>query len=263
MDSQAMNKCCQQMRLDLLELAHNAGSQGAHIASGLSEIEILAAVYLNKMNLEKDHFILSKGHGGLGYYTALKQADLITRDQLLSFETDGGDFPGQPSKNLSIGIEYSSGTLGVGISYSAGIALAKKLSNGKGNVYVLLGDGECDEGSVWETAMFANAQHLDNLIAIVDYNKMQSDGTVKSVLQYDPENIWKSFGWATISVDGHNTDKLLSALNMPHCDQPLVIIANTIKGKGVSFMENNNAWHHNRLSDEDYEKAVQEIKEVL
>lgn len=258
-NSQDLQKACFEMRLNLLMLAHNASDKGAHIASSLSEIEILANLYLSVMNLENDIFVLSKGHGGLGYYTALHQAGFITFDQLQSFETEGGDFPGQPSKNRKYGIEYSSGSLGMGLSYAIGLALSKKIKNEKGNVYVLLGDGECNEGSVWEAAMFAAANKLDNLVAIVDYNRMQSDASTAEVMSCNLPAIWKSNNWFTVETDGHDLCQLDSAFQVIHIDKPLVVIASTIKGKGVSFMENDNKWHHNRLSDTDYENAVKEV----
>jgi transketolase len=254
---------CQEMRLNLLELAHRAGNQGAHIASSLSEIEILAALFLKVMNKENDYFILSKGHGGLGYYTALFQAGLISKEKLFSFENNGGDLPGQPSKNEKLGIIYSGGTLGVGISYAAGLAMAKKMKNEAGCIYVLLGDGECDEGSVWESAMFASAHHLNNLVVVIDNNKMQSDGTAESVLPINLLKMWMAQGWKTVETDGHDVSKLISSFETSHNSNPLVIIANTIKGKGVSFMENNNVWHHSRLSDSDYKAAADEVRGVF
>ncbi|MDR3163240.1 MAG: transketolase [Helicobacteraceae bacterium] len=262
-----------EMRLDILRLAFGAGRRGAHIAPALSIADILAVLFLHVMKYPPssgdktntlsnrgvlgDRFVLSKGHGGLAYYTAMFQAGLITKDQLDSFDKNGGDFPGQPFKSAENKIEYSSGTLGLGLSYGAGLALGARLRGLSGRIFVLLGDGECDEGAVWEAAMFAAHRRL-NLIAIVDQNGMQSDGASRVILDVDLEKAWKAFNWETIICDGHNTDALAKALDRD--GSPTVVLAQTIKGKGVSFMENNRRWHHSFLTEEEYENAVKEIE---
>lgn len=253
---------CTEMRREIIELSFQAGFIGAHIAPSLSEVEILAVLYLSVLQLQgndKDHFVLSKGHGGLGLYTALYQANIISHEQLYSFEHNGSLFPGQPVLNKQCGIEYASGSLGMGLSYGTGLALADKRKATKQCTYVLVGDGECDEGSIWESALFSAAHNLDNLIAIVDNNNMQSDGMRNNVLPFDIEAMCKATGWETASVDGHDPMALRQVFDTPHEGKPLVVIAHTIKGKGISFMENNKIWHHNRLSQEDYEKAMKEL----
>jgi len=259
------------MRKNALKMALLSGSNGAHLGGGLSIIEIMASLYcgvmkLNPINplwIDRDRFILSKGHATLGYYTALEAAKIISEEQLFTFEINGGPLPGQPSYNPSLGIEYSSGTLGLGLSYAVGLSLTLKLTHNQNRVFVLLGDGECNEGSVWESAMSAAHFKLSNLTAIIDFNRMQSDGKTCDVLNIQLENMWKGFGWEVIKInDGHNITQLFDAFNLTRIEgKPRVVIACTTKGKGISFMENNNEWHHNRLSKELFDAAMNEITE--
>ena len=248
------------IRQNILRVAAKAGSEGkgAHIASSLSMVEVMT-VLITKIMRTHDVFILSKGHGALAYYAALKEAGIITDAQLSSFEADGGDFPGQPSKSAENGIVFSSGSLGMGLSYACGLALASKRHGYDKMVYVLLGDGELNEGSNWEAVMFAKQYMLNNLVAVVDFNKMQSDGKTEDILNVDLESVFRSFGWQTYLCDGHSIGELLAAFSFSENKAPVVILAKTIKGKGVSFMENNTAWHHNRLSNEQYQTAIGEI----
>lgn len=256
------------MRKNALKMAHLAGNNGAHLGGGLSIIEIMATLYCavlkhqpaNPQWAHRDRFILSKGHGTLGYYTALAAANIITEEQLFAFEQDGGLLPGQPSANLDIGVECSSGSLGLGLSYAVGICIALKMRRQSNNVYVLLGDGECNEGANWEAAMSAKHYALSNLTAIVDCNSMQSDGKTCEVLNVDLASMWQGFGWEVITVDGHNVGQIYKALtSLRPAGLPCVIIAQTKKGKGVSFMENNNEWHHNKLPQEQYDLAMSEL----
>ena len=252
-----------------------SGSNGSHLGGGLSIIEIMAVLYCGIMNIrpedprwkDRDIFILSKGHATLGYYTALKAAKIISEEQLFKFEQNGGLLPGQPSLNLDLGIEYSSGTLGLGLSYGIGLAIVSKKMNKASKVFVLLGDGECNEGSIWEAAMSATHFNLSNLTVIIDCNSLQSDGKTHDILDLQLENMWKGFGWEVVIVnDGHDITQLFDSFTLPIIEgKPRVIIANTIKGKGVSFMEYNNEWHHNRLSKELFDEAIKEIfkKEAL
>ena len=258
------------MRRNILHLAHQAGSNGSHIGPSLSIVEIMAVLYLQTININpsnptwelRDRFLLSKGHGGLGYYVAMYEAGVISKEDLYTYEVNGGFFPGQPSKNLSLGIEYSGGSLGMGLSYGAGIALAAKKKNESFRVFVLMGDGEINEGSVWESVMFAKHNKLSNLTAIIDKNNMQSDGSSKDIISIDIEALWRSFGWEVITSDGHNVKQLMEAFKQNNTDNPKVIIANTIKGKGISFMENSKDWHHNRLTDDLYQKALKELEKT-
>jgi len=259
------------MRLNTLRLALEAGSNGSHLGGCLSIIEILATLYCGVMNISpgnlklksRDRFILSKGNGSLAHYTALEAVNIISEEQLFTFGQNGGLLPCAASLNPALGIEYSNGTLGLGLSYAVGLALASKKTGIPYHVYVLLGDGECNEGSVWEAAMSAPHFKLSNLTAIVDLNSLQSDGKTCDVMNVHLENMWKGFGWEIIKVeDGHNVAQLLDAFTKPHNNAgPRVVIAPTIKGKGVSFMENNNEWHHNCLSKELFDAAIMEVSE--
>jgi transketolase len=265
---QKIEEMAKRMRRKALDLAFSAGNNGAHVGSGLSIIEIMAVLYGGIMKIDpkdprskgRDRFILSKGHGTLGYYTALAEAGLITFEELSTFEKNGGFLPGQPVMNPDKGIEFSSGSLGHGLSLGVGVALAGKKRGLDYKVYVLMGDGECNEGAVWEAAMAAKHYKLSNLVAIIDANDMQSDGARDCIMATDYEAMWKGFGWNVAVIDGHNIQTLyetLAAANSSEC--PRVIIARTVKGKGVSFMEGNNEWHHNRLTKAQYDAAINDL----
>lgn len=271
-ESSDLSNISARARLDILKAAHSAGKKGAHIAPSLSDVDICLAV-LQSFDETADSFILSKGHGALGYYAAMHQLGMITDEQFDSFETNGGEFPGQPSRSHNNHIEFSSGSLGMGLSYGLGVALAKKMQRTKsikkidekteqsktgGTVYVLLGDGELNEGSNWEAATLASKYNLDNLVAIVDHNNLQSDGS--NVTGQNLSALWNAHGWCVKECDGHSISSIRDVMNVEHSAKPLTILAKTIKGKGVPFMENNNAWHHAALKDDDYERAVQEIQ---
>lgn len=256
------------IRKRILDLAYSAGKNGAHLGSGLSIVEIMAVLYGGVMRFDprnprwdlRDRFILSKGHGSLGYYTALAQAGLISDELLGTFEVNGGILPGQPVMNPDIGIEFSSGSLGHGLSLGIGTALAGRMSSKEYRVYVLMGDGECNEGSVWEAAMAARHLGLSHLVVIVDANGMQSDGPCRDIICVNLDSVWRGFDWHVSRVDGHSVSDLWNALQNPgEPGRPHVIIAQTIKGKGVSFMEGNNEWHHNRLTINQYNEAIAEI----
>jgi transketolase len=244
---------------------------GAHFGPGLSCIEITATLYLGVLHQDptnpswpdRDRFIMSKGHGILGYYTALAEAGYFTHQFLLdNYETDNGPFCGHPCRNLSYGIETSTGSLGHGLSIGTGIALTAKLDHKTFDTYVLLGDGECNEGSVWEAVMLANQYKLDNLIAIVDRNKLQSDGLSREIIDMEPlTEKWRSFGWQVEEVNGHNPGELLEAFHRKNrpMGRPYVVIAHTTKGKGVSMFEDNNKWHHKKISSAEAEQALEEL----
>ena len=245
-------------RIDILKAARLAGKNGAHIASSLSDVDICLAI-LQNYDERRDSFVLSKGHGALGYYAAMHQTGMISNEQFESFETNGGDFPGQPSRSVSNKVEYSSGSLGMGLPYALGVALGKRDRGGV--VYVIVGDGELNEGSNWEAVALASQYKLDNLLVVVDNNSLQSDGKCDEIVGQDLEALWNAYGWQVLKCDGHSIDDLQKAISLNHANKPLVILAKTIKGKGISFMENNNFWHHATLKDEDFEKAVQEVGE--
>ena len=266
-DVKACQNAAQQMRKDALKMALAAGN--AHLGGGLSLIEIMAVLYLGIMHYdvanpkmeERDRLIFSKGHGVLALYTALNQAGFILYEDLLTFKSNQTYLYGHPSIYPEKGIEFSSGSLGQGLSLGVGCALAiRRKRNESSRVFVVLGDGECDEGSIWEAAASASHFGLSNLVAIIDKNGLQYDGKTEDVLSM--ENLtkkWESFGWRTVDVNGHNISALYDALSASF-DKPLVVIAHTVKGKGVSYMENNPLWHHSRFTRQQYDTAIAELE---
>jgi transketolase len=258
------------MRRAAVEMAFAAGPLGAHVGPALSIMEITAVLYGAVMRLDpknpawpdRDRFLLSKGHGSMGLYTALAEAGFFPVEELKTFEVPESHLTGQPAMNLAKGIEISSGSLGLGLSVGIGMAVATRRAARPSRTYVLMGDGECNEGTVWEAAMAAAHLRLGNLIAIVDANGMQSDGPCTAVLDMGShEEKWRSFGWETATVDGHDVGALYDAFAAPRSGtgKPLAVIARTVKGKGVSFMEQNNEWHHNRLTQAQYDAALAEL----
>lgn len=259
------------MRKQALRMALSTGTLGAHVAPGLSIIEICAVLYGAVMKLrpedprweERDRFLLSKGHGTLAYYTALAEAGFFPISELEEFETPESWLTGQPSMYLDKGIELASGSLGLGLSVGVGIALAARKKRLSYKTYVLMGDGECNEGTVWEAAMAASQFHLDNLVAVLDANGMQSDGPCTSIMDMGSHMAkWQSFGWETLEAEGHDVESLYDVFTRPavSAGKPRIVIAKTVKGKGVSFMENNNEWHFSRLTQEQYAAAMAELE---
>ena len=242
------------IRQDILKAAYNAGKIGAHIAPSLSLVEICLAI-LESYNKEKDTFVLSKAHGALGYYATMYRLGMISEQQFNSFEENGGEFPGQPSRTKNNNIDYSSGSLGMGLSYAAGKAWIES----DAIVYVVLGDGELDEGSNWEAASIIAKNNIKNVVAIVDCNGLQSDGRCDAIQGKDLKKIWEGHGWTVVSCDGHSIGELRQAIKETKKEKPIVILAKTIKGKGVSFMEDNNDWHHHELKGDQYEEAMREV----
>ena len=257
------------MRKKVLDMALGGGASSSHFGGGLSIVDITATLYGAIMKLDpknpkwenRDRFILSKGHGVLGYYTALSEIGYISEKDLKTFEKDGTYLFGHPVMNRSKGIEFSNGSLGMGLSLGIGVALAGKRKNIDYKVYVLMGDGECNEGSVWEAAMAGPHYKLDNLVAILDKNNLQQTGTNSEIMSVgDLASKWKSFGWQVIEIDGHNVPEIYETfLSVKNQNGPVAIVANTVKGKGFSFAENNNAWHHAPLSSSQYEAALEEL----
>jgi len=257
------------MRKKVLDMALTAGASSSHFGGGLSIVDITATLYGAIMKLDpknpkwenRDRFILSKGHGVLGYYTALSEIGYISEKDLKTFEKDGTYLFGHPVMNRSKGIEFSNGSLGMGLSLGIGVALAGKRKNIDYKVYVLMGDGECNEGSVWEAAMAGPHYKLDNLVAILDKNNLQQTGTNSEIMSVgNLASKWKSFGWQVIEIDGHNVPEIYETfLSVKNQNGPVAIVANTVKGKGFSFAENNNAWHHAPLSSSQYEAALEEL----
>jgi transketolase len=262
---QLCEQAAREIRLDVLRMGMMTGSNGAHYGGGLSLVEIMAVLYKDIMRVDaraprwslRDRFILSKGHGAMAYYAALKQVGFVSGEELLTFKSNHTFLYGHPSMNLERGIEFSSGSLGLGLGLGLGVALGlRKRGNKTSRVFVLLGDGECDEGSVWESAAAGAHFGLSNAVVIVDKNGLQYDGPTREILNMDGlAEKWESFGWHSRVVDGHDVGALLEAFtDLP--DQPTAIIARTVKGKGVRFMENNPAWHHNRMTQAQFEEVM-------
>lgn len=208
---------------------------------------------------QRDVFILSKGHAALGLYATLCEYGIISEEQLNRFEINGDVLQVHPTKHPEYGIDFSGGSLAQGLSFASGLAMGRRLRGESRHTYALVGDGECNEGAIWESAFLAAHQQLDNLTLIVDRNGLQSDGFTQDVLRMDLEALWRACHWETLVCDGHDIDALLSAFDAPHHGKPKVIIANTIKGKGVSFMENNKEFHRNRVSAQQLEDALNEL----
>ena len=264
-----INEMTKRMRKNILDMSLSAGAESSHFGGGLSIVEITATLYGAVMNYDiknpewkdRDRFILSKGHGVLGYYTALHEIGLVSKDDLMTFEKTNSYLLGHPVMNRKKGIEFSNGSLGMGLSVGIGVALAAKKNKKNYKVYVLIGDGECNEGSVWEAAMAAPNFKLNNIVAIIDRNNLQQTGTNKEIMSVgEIAEKWRSFAWDVIELDGHSIKELYDAfINQRNSIKPIAIIANTIKGKGFSFSENNNDWHHKVLSKSQYELAIKEL----
>ena len=255
-----IRKLAKKMRKSLLEISLNCG-EAAHIGGGLSIVDIMATLYGSVLNLNLkypvDRFILSKGHGFLGLLSALHCVGYIKKDEAMKFQTNGSELIAHPIMNPEIGIESSNGSLGQGLSYATGLAIAYKKKKKKGSIFTLVGDGECYEGSIWEAAITATETNLENLVLIVDCNGFENDGAISDKMNFNELiSKWNGFGWNTISCDGHNISELLTSLNKRAINKPTAIIAKTIKGKGVPFMENNNDWHHGRLTQKLFDEAV-------
>lgn len=263
----SLQEMSRRLRVNCLRMGHSTGQNGAHFGSALSLVEIMVALYFGVMKYDpvnvswedRDRLILSKGHGAMAYYAAMKELGLVSFEELMTFKSDDTHLYGHPSMNRERGIEFSSGSLGLGLSLGVGTSFALRMKGNDARVFVILGDGECNEGSVWEAAMSASQFDLSSLTAIVDKNGLQYDGVTSSVLNMDPlDEKWRSFGWEVRVVDGHDPDALVDALAQTN-DKPLVVIADTIKGKGIDFMENNPGWHHNRLSDDQLLAALKQL----
>ena len=259
------------IRRNGLEMTHI--SRGSHIGSVLSVAEIIAVLYTSVLNVDpkepkkpdRDRMILSKGHAGSAVYAALTETGFFPVEQLKTHYANGSILSGHVSHKGVPGVEVSTGALGHGLGIGVGLALGAKMDKAEWRTYVVLGDGECDEGSVWESALQAAQYKLDRLIAVVDYNHMQSLATVDETLRLEPfEQKWKDFGWNAMSVDGHDTEALKAAFDRAKRNagsgKPTVILAHTIKGKGVSFMENNILWHYRTPQGEEYEEALKELE---
>ena len=250
-------------------MAYLAGASSSHLGGALSIVEIISTLFATQINIDiknptwvnKDRFILSKGHACLAYYSALSEVGFITKKELKTFEKDGSNLLGHPVLNKKIGIDFSNGSLGMGLSLGIGVAISSKKKKKNFNIYVVMGDGECNEGSVWEAAMAAPNFKLDNLYVIIDKNNFQQTGSNKEIMNVESlKEKWQSFGWQTSEIDGHNIEELYDYFEKSkEVKKPKALIANTIKGKGFSFSENNNDWHHAVLTKSLYETAMNEV----
>ena len=259
------------LKKNILDMALHAGSNSAHIGGALSLADIVACLYSSIMSIDKnnptdafrDRFILSKGHACLILYSALMELCLIYKNEIKNFESDNSDLPGHPVINREKGIEFSNGSLGMGLSVGIGVALALQKKNIKSNVYVAMGDGECNEGSVWEAAMSASNFNINNLIAIVDKNNFQQTGSTNEIMKNDNlKQKWESFGWNVVEIDGHNISEIYNSfLSKGLKNKPKLVLANTIKGKGFKFSENKNEWHHSIMTQKIYDEALKELNE--
>lgn len=260
------------IRQKIVKTAFECG-ESVHLGGSLSMVDILSVLFggvlkydpNNLTSADRDIFILSKGHCVLGYYAAMNIFGLMSDDVLRTFQKDGSHLIAHPVKNLALGIESSNGSLGQGLSYGLGMSLGMRLdSRSDRSVFVLMGDGECNEGSVWESAASAAEFKVGNLIAIVDVNGFRNDGvnyTYSDSINF--KNVWSAFGWNVLEVNGHDHSMLYSAFRQAKLssDVPTVILADTIKGNGISFMQGNNDWHHNRITASIYEKIIEEWKQ--
>ncbi len=260
------NKLAKNIRLDAVKMVNQGGS--SHIGSILSIADILAVLYGKIMHYDvkkplsktRDRFILSKGHAGAGVYAVLAEVGFFDKVELMSHYQDGSKFSGHVSHKGVPGVEFSTGALGHGLPVGVGMALRAKLDKLNYRVFVILGDGEMDEGSNWEALMFAAHHQLNNLCIIVDRNNLQSMDTTENTLALEPlaEKI-QAFGWKVQEVDGHDHIALNKAFNAS-TSTPLCIIANTIKGKGVSYMENSIEWHYKTPKDNQFKQAISELE---
>lgn len=258
------------IRKNILYMSYKAGSSSAHIGGALSIADILAALFAKKISYDsldplskdRDRFILSKGHACLAYYSVLHEIKYLSKDDMDTFEKNESFLLGHPVMNKKYGIEFSTGSLGMGLSLGIGVSISAIKKKKKFQVYVILGDGECNEGSIWESAMFAPNNNLSNLNVIIDRNNFQQTGENKNIM--DLRNLsdkWKSFGWDVFEINGHDINALNKYFeNTNKVNSPKVLIANTLKGKGISFAENNNQWHHSILSETLYNDGIAELE---
>lgn len=266
-----LRNSAQNVRRNILNMIHSAKS--GHPGGSLSGVDILNVLYGNILNIPsgwinsedfdiRDRFILSKGHASPLLYAILAEYGFFEKEELMSFRKINSRLQGHPSKGYLPGIEASTGSLGQGLSMGCGIAMGLKLNNNPANVVVYTGDGELQEGSCWEAFMQASHRNLNNLIVIIDKNNLQIDGATKDVMSLgNLKSKIKSFGWAVVEIDGHDYDEIYDALTLAKSsDKPFAIIAHTIKGKGVSFMENQAGWHGKAPNDEQLAQALEELK---
>lgn len=262
-----------EMRISILTMVCRAG--GGHIGGAFSIIDVMTALYFRVLTHdpkdplwpERDRLLFSKGHGCLALYTVLAETNYFTKDKLKGFCVDGGTLAGHPERHFIPGVEVTAGSLGHGLSLGVGMALAHKMdSRSSRHVFAVLSDGECNEGSVWEAVMSASQFKLDGLTAIIDSNKYESLGRVSEIMNIEPlaEKL-RSFGWAVCEIDGHDMSQIVDALERVPVEsgKPTAIVAHTVKGKGVSFMENVPMWHYRAPNEQEADTAFSELEAAL
>lgn len=268
-DIKELKKIANNIRISIIEQVYEAGS--GHPGGALSIADIMAVLYFNQMNIDskdeksnlRDRLVLSKGHAVAALYGALAEKGYIEKEELKTFRKLGSRLQGHPDMEKLPGLDMSTGSLGQGLSIANGMALASKMDSLGCRIYCILGDGEIEEGQIWEAAMTANKYHLDNLCVILDFNGLQIDGTVEEVKALDClRSKWESFGFNVISCNGNDIEMLISSFEQAKQTKgmPSIIIAETVKGKGVSFMENKAEWHGKTPNEEEYNRAMKELK---
>ncbi len=253
----------------ILDMGKHAGNHAAHMGGALSIADVMSVLYFGVMNTmqlgmdhpERDRCILSKGHASLALYASLMEAGIMPEGKKDTFEDDFSELLGHPVQNRELGIEFTNGSLGMGLSIGIGVALACQKKNLSNRIFVILGDGECNEGSVWEAFMAVGHYQLNNLVAIIDCNNFQLSGSTKDVMNLGQmEKNLQAFGWNTKKVNGHNIPELCNALDISEQNNaPTALILETIKGKGFSFSENDNSWHHAIVTQKIYEQGLKEL----
>ena len=263
-----LNEMCRQKRIDLIKLLHSI--QTGHPGGSLSVCEILAALYFDVANVDpenpkwegRDRIVLTKGHAAPMLYLMLAEAGYFLKEDLMSLRQIGSHLQGHPCANSTPGVEISSGPLGIGFSAAMGIAMSLRIDKNSATVYAILGDGELNEGTVWEACMGAAKFQLDNLICIVDVNRVQLDGTCDEVMpMFDLELKFRAFGFEVLNCDGHDIAALCDTLRKAKAvkGKPAAVLASTVKGKGVSFMEGNNTWHGSPIGNDHFELAMKDL----
>ena len=264
-----LEEASRRIRFELVKMSHRAGT--AHLGGALSCVDILVAAYWHALRVDpgnatwpdRDRLILSKGHAISALYATLAFSGFFPVSALKEYNQNGGCLPEQPSPGCAPGVEWATGSLGHGLSVGLGMALAGRIQKQNYRVTVVMSDGECEEGSVWEAAMFAARHGLDRLTAVVDYNRWQATGRSNEIMALKPLRAkWEAFGWRCHEVDGHDIPQLIDAMDsvVGKEQQPVAVIANTVNGKGISFMEDDNNWHYRSPTAEEVAIAAQELK---
>lgn len=264
-----MEKTARDIRKRAIKMVYESGA--SHIGSSLSCVDLLTYLYFKVLNIntenplddKRDRFILSKGHAAAGFYAVLAERGFFSKETLDNYCKDGKKLPGHATKQCVPGVEASAGSLGHGLPMGCGMALAAKGDNKNHRIFVLMSDGECQEGSNWEAALFASHHKLDNLIAVIDYNKIQCMGRTNEITNLEPlADKWRKFGWEVKEINGHSFEEIEDSFKkIPFTEgKPSMVIAHTIKGKGVSFIEDKLVSHYKIFNEEEYKKAIEELK---